>query len=373
VVAAASYEARAFGVHSATPMVRARRVCPDGVFLAPRFDRYRAVSDAVMAVLRSFTPVVEPIALDEAFLDVAGARRLHGDAPAIAGAIRARVRADVGLTASVGVATTKLVAKLASDLCKPDGLMVVEPGTELGFLHPLEVRRLWGVGPATARRLAPLGVRTVGDLAVQSEAALVAALGSAAGSRLHALAWNRDERAVESAHDVKSIGQERTFPTDLVDRRALDRELGQLADGVASRMRAAGRVGRGVQLKVRFADFRTITRSRTLARPTDLAADLARVARELLAGVDVGPGIRLLGVAAHHLEAHDPEGPEPGSLFATGTGETTGAEALPGIDAERQAAVERSLDAVRARFGAGAIGPGAANSLPQEGSGHPTR
>ena len=158
VVAAASYEARAFGVYSATPMVRARRACPDGVFLAPRFDRYRDVSVEIMAILKSYTPLVEPISLDEAFLDVEGARRLHGTGPEIAVAVRARVKAETGLTLSVGVATTKMLAKLASDLSKPDGLLVVEPGTELDLLHPLGVRRLWGIGPATERKLTALGV-----------------------------------------------------------------------------------------------------------------------------------------------------------------------------------------------------------------------
>src|SRR4051794_27351904 len=199
VVAAASYEARRFGVQSAMPMARARRACPNGVFLAPRFDAYRDASRAVMTVLRSFTPLVEPIALDEAFLDVAGARRLHGTGPEIAAAIRARVRDDTGLVASVGVATTKFLAKLASDASKPDGLLVVEAGTELAFLHPLPVERMWGVGPATRRRLADLGVTTVAELAALPEDTLTSALGQAAGRHLHALAWNRDERAVEPA------------------------------------------------------------------------------------------------------------------------------------------------------------------------------
>ena len=216
VVAAASYEARRFGVRSAMPMARARRACPDGVFLAPRFDAYRDASRAVMKILRSFTPLVEPIALDEAFLDVAGARRLHGTGPEIAVAIRGRVRDDTGLVASVGAASTKLLAKLASDLAKPDGLLVVEPGEELTFLHPLGVERLWGVGPATRRRLTELGVSTVGELAALPEEVLVGALGNAAGHHLHALAWNRDARPVEPEQVAKSVGHEETFP----DRRA---------------------------------------------------------------------------------------------------------------------------------------------------------
>jgi DNA polymerase-4 len=356
VVAAASYEARQFGVYSATPMARARRACPDGVFLAPRFDVYQATSAEVMQVFHSFTPLVEPISLDEAFLDVAGARRLHGDAPAIATAIRERVRAHTGLTASVGVAITKLLAKLASDLSKPDGLLVVEPGTELEFLHPLEVRRLWGVGPATEKRLAALGVRTVGDVAALPEATLVATLGNAAGRQLHARAWNRDDRAVEPEHTVKSVGHEETFPTDISDRAVLSHEIVRLADRVAARLRAAGRTGRTVQLKVRFADFHTITRSRTLPAATDLGAEIARVARALLDSVPVAGGIRLLGVSAQQLEGGQPQ------LFDD-----------PGERHARQAAVEHSLDAVRARFGSDAIGPGATNSLRREGSGPSAR
>jgi DNA polymerase-4 len=366
VVAAASYEARAFGVYSATPMARARRACPEGVFLAPRFDVYRDASSAVMEVLHSFTPLVEPISLDEAFLDVAGARRTYGDGPAIAAMIRRRVRADTGLTASVGVATTKLVAKLASDLAKPDGMLVVEPGTELEFLHPLDVRRLWGVGPATAKRLTTLGVTTVADLASLPEAKLVTTLGAAAGSHLHALAWNRDERAVSTEHDVKSVGHEETFPTDVLDRAVLRHEVVRLADRVGARLRQAGRSGRTVQLKVRFADFRTITRSRTLPNPTDLGAEIAEVAAELLDQVPGAEGVRLLGVSVHQLAVRPSSAAEdPGRLFG-------GADS-PSEGRARQVAVERSVDAVRARFGSGAIGPGATNSLHREGSGPPTR
>ena len=371
VVAAASYEARAFGVYSATPMGRARRACPDGVFIAPRFDLYRDVSADVMALLRDVTPLVEPIALDEAFLDVEGARRLHGSAAEIAAAIRARTRAEIGLTISVGVATTMLIAKLASDLAKPDGLLVVEPGTELGFLHPLPARRLWGVGPATERKLAALGVSTVGELAAVPEERLVQTLGNASGRHLHALAWNRDARSVVVDQAVKSIGHEETFPVDLHDHDALGHHLVRLADGVASRLRAANVTTRTVQLKVRFGDFRTVTRSRTLVAPTDLAAELGAVARELLAPLDVSAGVRLLGISGQQLVAPVAEPDGQGSLFAEGPDPqpAPGATPTPG----RQAALERSVDAVRARFGPGAVGPGRANSLPREGPGRPTR
>jgi DNA polymerase IV len=391
VVAAASYEARAYGVYSATPMSRARRACPNGVFLAPRFDLYHDVSTDVMKILRSYTPLVEPIALDEAFLDVAGVRRVHGPGPDIARAIRARVKAETGLTISVGVATTKLLAKLASDLAKPDGLLEVEPGTELGVLHPLPVRRLWGVGPATERRLASLGVETVGDLAAIPEDTLVRTLGNSSGHHLHALAWNRDERPVVADQEMKSIGHEQTFPTDLHDHAALEHQLVGLADGVASRLRAAHAAARTVQLKVRFGDFKTITRSRTLAAPTDLAADVGRVARDLLRSLEVGPGVRLLGISAQQLVRRDPgrrPGTEPGTEPAGRSGtepggadqgtlfpdpdrgaDEAGGTATPPAGEPRQAALERSVDAVRARFGPGAVGSGRANSLPREGPG----
>jgi len=360
VVAAASYEAREFGVHSAMPMMRARRACPNGVYLAPRFDAYQDASRAVMTIFRAYTPLVEPISLDEAFLDVRGARRLHGTGPAIAQRIRDHVRADTGLTASVGVASTKLLAKLASDLSKPDGLLVVAPGTELDFLHPLDVRRLWGVGPATQKRLARLGVHTIGDLAAQPEDTLVAALGNSQGHHLHALAWNRDDRPVEPDHEVKSIGHEETFAVDLFDREVLGHEITRLADKVGSRLRAAGRAARTVQLKARYADFRTVTRSRTLEVPTDVGAELAAVARELLEQVAVEQGIRLLGVSGQQLVA-TPDTGDQGELFADPAAPT--APMAPGPDRSKRAAVERSMDAVREKFGPGAVGPAGPRSL----------
>ncbi len=344
VVAAASYEARRFGIHSAMPMTRARRACPDGVFLSPRFDAYSEASRAVMAILRSVTPLVEPIALDEAFLDVVGARRAHGTGPEIGAAVRRRVRDETGLVASVGAATTKLLAKLASDLAKPDGLLVVEPGTELDFLHPLPVERLWGVGPAKRQRLDRLGVRTVGDLAALPEVALVSALGGANGRYLHALAHNRDDRGVEPEREMKSIGHEETFAVDMVERSDLEREIVRMSERVAARLRAAGRVARTVQLKVRYGDFRTITRSRTRPAPTDLAAEITAAAKALLDSVDLRDGIRLLGVAAQQLE-------ETGAVQVR----------LPLSDRDEappdRRALEQAVDEVRARFGEDAVGP----------------
>jgi DNA polymerase-4 len=350
VVAAASYEARRYGVHSAMPMARARRACPQAAFLAPRFDAYNDASGSVMRVLRSFTPLVEPLALDEAFLDVAGARRLHGTGPEIAVAIRAGVRDETGLVASVGVATTKHVAKLASEESKPDGLLVVEPGTELAFLHPLDVGRLWGVGPATRRRLDALGVATVGDLAQTSEEGLVASLGNAVGHHLHALAWNRDDRAVVPTRAAKSIGHEETFPRDVVAREQLVRDVLRIGDQVGARLRDAAHVGRTVQLKVRYADFRTITRSRTLPAPTDVGAQIGAIARELLDALEISDGVRLLGVSVQQLE------PARAVQERLAVDEPAAESGTPDPAFERHAAVERSVDAVRERFGDGAVG-----------------
>jgi DNA polymerase-4 len=347
VVAAASYEARRFGIQSAMPMARARRACPNAVFLAPRPEAYAAASAQVMTILRSATPLVEPLALDEAFLDVSGARRRYGDGRGAAETIRGRVRAETGLTASVGVATTKLLAKLASDLSKPDGLVVVAPGSELEFMHPLGVERLWGVGPSTRAALARLGVATIGELAALPVPALVAALGEAAGRHLHDLAWNHDDRPVEPVHRAKSIGHEETFAVDHTDRAFLDREVVRIADRVAARLRMTGYVGRTVVLKVRFADFRTITRSRTLTDPTSLAADLAATARSLLAAVDLAPGVRLLGLSAQQLRAVDSV---QTALPLDDGGHDAGTR-------RRRASLEASVDLVRERFGGNAVMP----------------
>jgi DNA polymerase-4 len=352
VVAAASYEARAFGVHSALPMSRARRACPDGVFLAPRFEAYSAASAQVMAILRDATPLVEPIAADEAFLDVSGARRRDGIGPEIAAKLRARVKSETGLVASVGAATTKLLAKLASDLAKPDGLLVVPPGTELEFLHPLAVSRLWGVGPATGRRLERLGVHTVGDLARIPENVLVSALGRAQGRHLHALAWNRDDRAVEPEHVLKSVGHEETFATDVVDRADLEQHVLRMADRVGARLRAGARLGRTVQLKIRFGDFRTITRSRTLAAPTDVAREIGATARALLDLVDLAGGVRLLGVSVQQL---DQSGAVQGQLPLGDAPDGGDPLVLSDLDRARWSALEHSVDEVRDRFGDAAV------------------
>jgi DNA polymerase-4 len=343
VVAAASYEARRFGVHSAMPMARARRLCPQAVVLPPRFDVYEAKSRAIHDIFRAFTPIIEPIALDEAFLDATGALKLFGTGADIGAAIRARVRAEVGLVASVGVAPNKLLAKLASDDAKPDGMLVVEPGSELGFLHPHPVGRLWGVGPATLGRLERFGVETIGDLAALPEASLVDTLGRAHGHHLHELACGRDDRPVEPDRETKSIGQEETFPRDVSDREALHREVLRMAERVGSRLRDHDLAGRTVTLKVRFPDFRTITRSATLPEPFSVSAEISRLALGLLDKVDVAGGIRLLGVTVSNLTTA-PARQE--SLFDEPTEEPGGSTQI-----------QTAIDAVRARFGSDAVGP----------------
>ncbi len=353
VVASCSYEARAYGIHSAMPSTRARRLCPEAIFLPGHYDLYQECSRQLHQVLHCFTPLVEAISLDEAFLDVTGARRLFGTGVEVAWTIRRRIHDELALASSVGVATSKLVAKLASKAAKPTasfagvvpgpGVTVVEPGAELSFLHPLAVGALWGVGPATRRRLDRFGVATVGDLAAVPVDTLVAALGSAMGRHLHALAWARDTRPVEAARAVKSVGHEETYRQDHHDREPLHREVVRLADAVATRLREAGRAGTTVVLKVRFGDFRTITRSRTVAVPLDAGPSLAKVALALLDGVDPSPGVRLLGVSVSNLVE------QPAiQLTLDGAANETGGEAGD---------VARAVDEVRRRFGAAAVGP----------------
>ena len=343
VVAAASYEARRFGIHSAMPMGRARRLCPQAIVLPPRFELYGAKSRAVHEIFRAFTPVIEPVALDEAFLDVSGALKLFGTGADIGAAIRTRVRAETGLTASVGVAPNKLLAKLASDDAKPDGMLVIEPGTELAFLHAHPVGRLWGVGPATLARLGRFGVETIGDLAALPEVSLVDALGRAHGAQLHALAQGRDDRPVEADRETKSIGQEETFPRDVADREALRREILRMAERVGTRLREHGLAGRTVTIKVRFPDFRTITRSTTADGPFSGSAEIARLAVALLDKVDTAGGIRLLGVTMSNL------------TDATVLQESLFDEPGPSSDD----AIQSVVDEVRARFGSGALGTAA--------------
>jgi DNA polymerase IV len=301
VVSSASYEARRYGVRSAMPTMRARALCPGAVFLPPDFTQYGAASRAVMAIFQDVTPLVEPLSLDEAFLDVAGARRLLGRPVEIARLIRARVAQEERITCSVGVASTKFIAKLGSTRAKPDGLLVVPAGLVLDFLHPLPVEALWGVGERSAETLRRLGLTTVADLAHARIEMLRGALGEAAARHLHELAWGRDPRPVSPEQAEKSIGAEVTFDTDISDPQVIRRTLLALAEKVGVRMRRAGQVGRTVSIKVRSADFRTVNRSRTLAGATDVAHELFEVSWALFVALNSADRIRLVGVRMEGL------------------------------------------------------------------------
>jgi DNA polymerase IV len=311
VVAAASYEARHYGIHSAMPSTRARRLCPHAVFLPGDHHHYGEVSERVMTIFRSFTPLVEPISLDEAFLDVTGSLRLHGPAPEIANAIRTRVRDEEGLTCTVGVAPNKFLAKLASEVAKPKasregpvpglGVKIVEPGEELAFLHPLPVQALWGVGPKTLDRLRSRGIEKVRDLADLSEDDAATFLGQANGRHLHRLSRAIDDRPVVAELQPKSVGHEETFARDHTDRSTLQREAVRMADAVAQRLRNHHLSGRTVTIKVRFHDFRTITRSVTLTAAVDTGPAISRAAKDLLEQIDPSSGVRLLGVSVTNL------------------------------------------------------------------------
>ena len=349
VVSTASYEARAFGVRSAMPMARARKACPHATFVSPRMARYVDKSHEVMAILASVSPLVEQLSIDEAFIDVAGARRMLGGPAEIAATIRRRVLDEAGLCLSVGVASTKFLAKLASDLAKPDGVLVVEPGTEAAFLAPLPVSRLWGVGPATMTKLERMGLRTIGDVAALDDQALVGSLGSSLGRHLHALACNDDPRPVVPERDAKSIGAEETFGRDLHSIAQCEREIVRLADRACARLRSAQLVARTVNVKIRFADFETRTRARTLSEATNVSTVVLDVARALLTEFDFGRGVRLLGVSLSQLD---------GSVAVQTTLDLAGDTETDHRDrTERRAAVERAVDEVRDRFGARAVGP----------------
>jgi DNA polymerase-4 len=357
VVAAASYEARRYGVHSALPSAVARRRCPHAVFLPGDHDLYGKVSREVHEIFGRYTPLIEPLALDEAFLDVSGATRLFGEGVEIARRIRADVSEELDLACSVGVAPNKFLAKLASVEAKPralpdgvvpgPGVVEVRPGEELVFLHPLPVRRLWGVGPKTMERLDRLGVRTIGDLAVLDERIVVGALGPASGRHLLSLARGEDSRPVEVERDAKSIGHEETYPSDLTDHEALERELVRLADAVTARLRRHGTPARTLTLKVRFAGFRTVTRSVTLDGGVDTGPEVVAALRPLLRALDVSVGVRLLGVSTSNFG----ERSQQLGLFDD-----------PGRPVERSSA---AIDEIRERFGAAAIGP--ASSITDRG------
>jgi DNA polymerase-4 len=334
VVAAASYAARRFGIHSAMPTATALRLCPQALLLPPRHALYAEVSAQIHAVFARYTPQIEPISLDEAFLDVSASERLFGPAVTIGRGIKQAIRDELGLVASVGIAPNKFLAKLASDIDKPDGFFVVDAETAQAFLDPLPVTRLWGVGPVAARQFERLGVRTVGQLRAYPKRLLAGHFGNAA-DHLWGLAHGVDERPVEAGREAKSISQETTFATDIADRGQLLGWLQELTDQVCSRLRCEGLKGRTVTLKLRYADFTTLTRAQTRTEPTDLTSEVWQTARQLYRErvPSDHPPVRLVGVGVSGFAA---PGAQP-SLF----------------DAERQRAAQLDsvLDGVRARFG----------------------
>jgi len=363
VVLSATYEARAFGVRSAMPVSRARRLCPQAIFIPPRHQVYSEVSKEVMAIFRAVTPDVEPLSLDEAFLNVSGALRRLGGPARIAELIRAQVSQQQGITCSVGVAPCKFVAKIASARCKPDGLLVVPAAGLLEFLHPLPVSVLWGVGERAEEVLTRLGLRTVGDIAHVPVATLQRELG-AAGEHLWSLAWGRDERRVVPHREEKSVGAEETFPADVDDPEVIRRELLRLSGRTARALRAAGCVARTVSVKLRLASFKTITRSKTLAEPTDVAREIYATAVALYegSGLDRRARLRLVGVRAAGLR--------------------------PAAGAARQIAfddrpvgwreAERAVDQIARRFGTDAVRPASlvpgdpdARAAPADGGSRP--
>ncbi|MEP7370122.1 MAG: DNA polymerase IV [Dermatophilaceae bacterium] len=343
VVLSATYEARAFGVAAAMPTARARRLCPQATVVAPDYARYERISRAVMAVFASVTPVVEPLSLDEAFLDVSGSRRRLGTPRQIAQQIRDTIADEQGITCSAGVASTKFIAKLASGLAKPDGLLVVPQTEVVSFLHQLPVGALWGVGERTEKALQRLGLHTVADIAHTPLETLRRALGDNAGPALHALAWGRDTRSVVPTRRERSIGADETFSFDVDDPAYIHRQLLKLSDRTAARVRAAGLMGRTISIKVRFSDFTTITRSKTLRDPTDVSRDIYATARALFDGLGLQRArLRLVGVRMEGL-MDSQDAPIQGLLDAPEHG-------------WRDA--DRAVDRASARFGAGAVRPG---------------
>ena len=337
VVLSCSYEARAFGVRNGIPSARAKRLCKDAVFVPPDFSQYTAASKIFRTLLKSFTPRVETISLDEAFCDVSGAHRLYGTNHEIAARIRTRVHDEMGLVCSVGGGPTKLVAKVASRACKPDGMLIV--GDPIAFLHPLPIEDLWGVGQKTADVLRSLGAQTIGDVARLPHAVLKSAFGPAGAAHLQSVSWGRDPSPVVSSRgENKSIGAESTFPYDLDDEDAIGAELLRLADRVSSRMVRASVHARTITVKIRVADFTTFTRSRTLKIPTDDVWTVFATAREAYTAFRRGRRtLRLLGISASNLEA----------------GEVSAQLSLDRAPAYTEA--EHALSAVRERFGSDAV------------------
>jgi DNA polymerase IV len=352
VIASASYAARKFGVRSAMPTRQALALCPELVLVPPDFDKYIAASRHIMAIFLRYTPQVEPLSLDEAFLDVSGTEHLFGAPTDIAGSIKRDILRETRLVASVGVASSKFLAKLASDLSKPDGLRVIAPGEERAVLDPLPVSVIFGVGPRTAKRLEALGVRTVADLASLSRDHVLARFG-ASGAWIHDLAHGIDVRRVTPRRDEKSFSQERTFPEDVTDREWLKRRLLEFSEELAYRLRSHGLKSRTVTIKARYWNFKTVTRTKTLDAATHLGARVYSASRELFDRVPNG-ALRLLGIQVSGLE--DVRTPAQGQLFAGGT-------LFPPVEArerDQEAKLERAqagLDRLRAKFGARTVIP----------------
>jgi DNA polymerase-4 len=355
VVLSASYEARAFGVKSAMPMAVAMRMCPQAVIIEPRHKVYYEVSAQLMEIFESVTELVEPLSVDEAFLDVTGAIRRLGPPRAIGELIRSKVAAELGITASVGIAETKFVAKIASTRCKPDGLLLIGPDQTVPYLHSLPVGALWGIGAKTAEVLARMGIRTVADVAATPVSSLRKMLG-ATGVHVHQLAWGQDPRPVTPVRLEKSIGAEETFAVDTADDALLHRELLRLAHRTAGRLRSSGMVARTIALKLRFADFSTITRSRTVQTPVDSAQLIYGVALQLLGSVDRPMTVRLVGVRAEQLE----------------DAATTSLQLSIDRRDDNWRAAERALDQVARKFGNKSVLPARLldpGSGPDEGAG----
>ncbi|MFZ4064403.1 MAG: DNA polymerase IV [Candidatus Nanopelagicaceae bacterium] len=342
VVSAANYEARKFGIHAAMPVGRAKRLAPHAIFVPPNMARYSEVSTHIMEIFRSVTPLVEPLSLDEAFLDVTGAKRLLGDGREIAKQIRAKVEASEGITCSVGIATTKFIAKLASGRCKPNGMLEIAPDRVLEFLHPLPVSAIWGVGPKTNEELQKLGLRTVADIANTPRQTLIRALGESAGASLYELSWGRDYRDVIPEEVDKSISAAETFDTDIEDQDIILREFLRLTEKATYRMREKDFSARTISIKVRFADFKTITRSKTLPLAISATHEVFDVVKSLFLALKLDRArLRLVGVSLDGLE----DGIDGSEQLILGEREKGWRQATAAIDK------------ASARFGQGSVRP----------------
>ncbi|NUT31947.1 MAG: DNA polymerase IV [Hamadaea sp.] len=352
VVSSASYEARAFGVRSAMPTAQARALCPQAIFISPDSSAYSEASRAVMAMFRDVTPQVEQLSVDEAFLDVAGARRLLGPPAKIAIELRERISRELELPSSIGVAPTKFLAKLGSARAKPNGLLLIPQARILEFLHPLPVSTLWGVGEKAAEQLHRFGLRTVADVAHAPMGLLRSAVGEAGAAHLHELSWGRDPRPVHTTREEKSVGAERTYDVDVADPQRVKQTLLALSGQVGARLRGASQSGRTIAIKVRFADFKTINRSRTLGTATDVTHEIFQTAWSLFTALGATDKIRLIGVRVEQLTSSE----SAVRQLALGEPELGWREA------------ERAVDAAASRFGSAAVRPASLLGRAERGS-----